>query len=236
MRGLEGKRAIVTGAGGVIGRAISARLAEAGVFVGAFDKNGEAANETVNRLGAPARASMVDITDYAAVDGAVSAFEQEVGPVDILVNNAGWDRVANFVDTTPELWDQLIAINLRGPLNMHHVVVRRMVERRSGRIVNIASDAGRVGSSGESVYSACKGGIIAFSKTLARELASAQINVNVVAPGPTESPILDSFLGEGEQGKKISRASSAPSHSSASGAARTSPAWSLSSRATKRRS
>jgi 2-hydroxycyclohexanecarboxyl-CoA dehydrogenase len=147
--------------------------------------------------------SIVDIADHAAVKAAVAGFEERAGKTDVLVNNAGWDRVAAFLDTEPSFWDELIAINLRGPLNMHHAVVRGMAERRAGRVVNIASDAGRVGSSGEAVYSACKGGIIAFSKSLARELASASVNVNVVCPGPTETPLLDSFLGEGEHGRKI---------------------------------
>ena len=140
----------------------------------------------------------------AIADGsAVADIETRVGPIDVLVNNAGWDRFSPFLDSEPVLWDELIAINLRGPLNLHHHVGRRMAERKRGRIVNIASDAGRVGSSGEAVYSACKGGIIAFSKSLARELARLQINVNVVCPGPTNTPILQSFLGEGEEGQRV---------------------------------
>jgi 2-hydroxycyclohexanecarboxyl-CoA dehydrogenase len=206
MRGLSGKAAIVTGAGGAIGRAISLRLAEEGARIGIFDRAAESAEETarlVRAAGGVADVSVVDIADHAAVAAAVAGFEERVGKTDVLVNNAGWDRVASFLDTEPSFWDQIIAINLRGPLNMHHAVVRGMAERRSGRVVNIASDAGRVGSSGEAVYAACKGGIIAFSKSLARELAAASVNVNVVCPGPTETPLLESFLGEGEQGKKI---------------------------------
>jgi len=206
MRGLENKIAIVTGAGGAIGRAITLRLAEEGCRIGVFDRNGEAAAETVRLVqasGGRADAVVVDIVDYAAVAAAVGDFEASAGATDILVNNAGWDRLVSFLDSEPSLWDQLIAINLRGPLNMHHVVVRGMAERRRGRVVNIASDAGRVGSSGEAVYSACKGGIIAFTKTLARELAASGVNLNVVCPGPTETPLLESFLGEGEQGRKV---------------------------------
>ena len=93
------------------------------------------------------------------------------GPIDVLVNNAGWDKFAYFLDTEPALWDQLIAVNLKGPINLHHAVLKGMQQRRSGRVINIASDAGRVGSSMEAVYSACKGGIIAFTKTMAREMA-----------------------------------------------------------------
>jgi 2-hydroxycyclohexanecarboxyl-CoA dehydrogenase len=206
MRGLNGKRAVVTGAGGAIGRAIALELAREGSIVGVFDKNGATADETValvTKAGGKARAYALDISDYAKVVETVRAFEADVGPTDILVNNAGWDRVASFVDTEPSFWDQLIAVNLKGPLNMHHAVVKGMIARKSGRIVNISSDAGRVGSTGESVYAACKGGVIAFSKSLAREVAQAGINVNVVAPGPTETPLLQSFLGEGEQGKKV---------------------------------
>jgi 2-hydroxycyclohexanecarboxyl-CoA dehydrogenase len=206
MRGLHGKAAIVTGAGGAIGRAISLRLAEEGARIGIFDRAAEGAEETarlVRAAGGVADVAAVDIADYEAVAAAVAGFEERIGKTDVLVNNAGWDRVANFLDTEPSLWDELIAINLRGPLNMHHAVVRGMADRRAGRVVNIASDAGRVGSSGEAVYAACKGGIIAFSKSLARELASASVNVNVVCPGPTETPLLQSFLGEGEHGKKI---------------------------------
>ncbi len=133
----------------------------------------------------------------------MAAVESELGPVDVLVNNAGWDFAARFVDTTPDLWQKIIAINLVGPLNLHHAVVKGMSARGSGRIVNIASDAGRVGSSGESVYSACKGGVIAFTKTLARELARKKINVNVVCPGPTDTALFRDFAGIGESGDKL---------------------------------
>jgi 2-hydroxycyclohexanecarboxyl-CoA dehydrogenase len=206
MQGLHGKNAIVTGGGGAIGRAICLELAREGCVVGVFDKNGATATETaklIEAAGGRAHAAEVDIRDYAAVLAAVGAFERAAGPTDVLVNNAGFDRVGNFVESEPPFWDELIAVNLRGPLNLHHAVVRGMVERKRGRVVNIASDAGRVGSTGEAVYSACKGGIIAFSKSLARELAAAQINVNVVCPGPTDTPLLQSFVGEGEHGRKV---------------------------------
>ena len=206
MRGLANKTAIVTGGGGAIGRAICRRFAEEGCRVGVFDKNEASAKETATLLekgGGHAAAFMVDISDHAAVESAVERSEAALGPTDILVNNAGWDRVGYFLDTEPALWRDIIAVNLWGPLHMHHAVLKRMAARGSGRVVNIASDAGRVGSSGEGVYSACKGGIIAFSKTLARELAEKRIAINVVCPGPTETPLLESFVAESPSGQKI---------------------------------
>jgi 2-hydroxycyclohexanecarboxyl-CoA dehydrogenase len=206
MRGLSGKNVIVTGGGGAIGGAICRRFAGYGSTVGVFDKNLEDANKVANEIrkaGGNAFVSGVDIADYAAVGQAVQRFESEAGPTDVLVNNAGWDRFVSFVDTTPELWDQLIAINLRGPLNMSHIVLKGMVARGHGRIVNIASDAGRVGSSLEAVYTACKGGIIAFTKTVAREVARKGITLNSVCPGPTETPLLAAAAGEGERGERM---------------------------------
>ena len=206
MRGLEGKNVIVTGGGGAIGGAICRRFAGYGAKVGVFDKNLDGANKVADEIrkdGGKAFVSGVDITDNAAVGKAIQQFEAEMGPTDVLVNNAGWDRFVNFVDTTPDLWDQIIAINLRGPLNMSHYVLKGMVARSSGRIVNIASDAGRVGSSAEAVYSACKGGIIAFTKTVAREVARKGITLNSVCPGPTDTPLLAAVAGADERGQKI---------------------------------
>jgi 2-hydroxycyclohexanecarboxyl-CoA dehydrogenase len=206
MRGLSGKNVIVTGGGGAIGGAICRRFADYGCKVGVFDKNRDGANRVAGEIteaGGKAFVSTVDIADYAAVGKAIGDFEKAMGPTDILVNNAGWDRFANFVDTTPELWEQLIAINLRGPLNMSHVVLKGMASRGHGRIVNIASDAGRVGSSQEAVYSACKGGIIAFTKTVAREVARKGITLNAVCPGPTDTPLLAAAAGDGERGEKM---------------------------------
>lgn len=206
MRGLSGKNVIVTGGGGAIGGAICRSFAGYGSQVGVFDKNLDGANkiaDEIRKAGGGAFVSGVDITDYAAVTKAIGQFESEVGPTDVLVNNAGWDRFVNFVDTTPDLWDQIIAINLRGPVNMSHVVLKGMVARGHGRVVNIASDAGRVGSSQEAVYSACKGGIIAFTKTVAREVARKGITLNSVCPGPTETPLLAAAAGEGERGERM---------------------------------
>jgi 2-hydroxycyclohexanecarboxyl-CoA dehydrogenase len=196
VKGLAGNTVLVTGGGGAIGAAICRRFAEAGALLLVCDKNPASAE----RVAAEVRgtALVFDISDY---EEALKAIAQ--APVDVLVNNAGWDRFQNFLDTRPQEWETLLDINLRGPLNMHHIVVPGMVKRGRGRVINIASDAARVGSSGESVYSACKGGIIAFSKTLAREVARQGITVNVVCPGPTDTPILRGFLGEGEDGKKV---------------------------------
>jgi len=206
MRGLDGKNVIVTGGGGAIGGAICRRFAGYGARVGVLDKNLDGAQRIVGEIrgsGGRAEAMAVDIADHAAVKKAVTAFETDVGPTDILINNAGWDRFANFIDTTPELWDQLIAINLRGPLNMTHAVLRGMVDRGYGRVVNIASDAGRVGSSQEAVYSACKGGIIAFTKTVAREVARKGVTLNAVCPGPTDTPLLAAVAGADERGQRV---------------------------------
>lgn len=206
MRGLKDKVALITGGAGGIGAALCRRYADEGAKVAIFDLNAEGAAAVLAELrdkGVQASSYTVDISKYDAVADAVSRVEQDLGPIDILVNNAGWDHAARFLDTDPALWEKLVAINLMGPLNLQHTVVKGMVARGRGRVVNIASDAGRVGSSGESVYSACKGGIIAFSKTLARELARKQINVNVVCPGPTDTALFRDFAGEGESGDKL---------------------------------
>ena len=202
MRGLKGKTAIVTGGAGGIGAAICRRLAEEGAAVGVFDLRADAAAKVAAEIGNGAAAQACDITDLDAVRAAVTAFEAARGPADILVNNAGWDKFAYFLDTSPEDWERIIAINLKGPIHLHHAVLKGMQARRRGRVVNIASDAGRVGSSMEAVYSACKGGIIAFTKTIAREMARTNVTVNCVCPGPTDTPLLAEFLGSGPQGEK----------------------------------
>jgi len=175
MRGLNGKTAIVTGGAAGIGAAIVERFKAEGVKVIVFDLNSE---------------KPVDITNYEAVKKAVA----EAGPVDILVNNAGWDMFKPFLKSEPAFWQKIIAINLVGAMNMMHCVLPGMVARGGGKVVNIASDAGRVGSSGEGPYSACKGGIIALTKTLARELASKGVRLNTVCPGLTETNMLMEFM------------------------------------------
>ena len=206
MRGLKDKVAIITGAAGGIGRSLVQRFLEEGARVAALDLNQAGLDEIKGQFQQYAgqlTTAQLDITDHDAVAKAVQKIHADLKQIDILVNNAGWDVAKQFVETTPDLWDKLIAINLKGPLSLQHAVVPFMVEAGGGKIVNIASDAGRVGSSGESVYSACKGGIIAFSKTLARETARSNVRVNVVCPGPTDTALLQSFTGGGEFGQKI---------------------------------
>ncbi len=147
----------------------------------------------VRDAGGQAVALRCDITDRASVDAAIAATEAALGPIDVLVNNAGWDVFAPFTQTQPAQWERLIAVNLTGALQMHHAVLPGMAARRRGRIVNIASDAARVGSSGEAVYAACKGGLVAFSKTIAREHARHGITVNVVCPGPTDTALFAQY-------------------------------------------
>ncbi len=199
MRGLLDKVAIVTGGGQGIGRALSLRLAQEGCKVAIFDLNPSAGEETAALApGAVIKTYEVDVGDYDAVQTTVAQVEAELGPVWALVNNAGWDKPAPFLATDQALWDKIIRINLYGPLNTHHVVAPLMVARGGGRIVNIASDAARVGTSNEAVYSACKGGIISFTKSMARELASKGVLLNAVCPGPTNTPMMAQVLGEGE--------------------------------------
>jgi 2-hydroxycyclohexanecarboxyl-CoA dehydrogenase len=196
----------VTGGANGIGAAVVRRLAEEGCVVGILDRDVAAGERLVAEVVADGgRASLhaADITDYDAVVRAVQSFESAAGPVACLVNNAGWDRAANFLDTTPELWRAVVGINLFGPLNVSHLVLRGMAERGFGRVVNIASDAGRVGSTGEAVYAGSKGAVIAFSKTLARELARHGITVNVVCPGLTETPLLQGIREQSPKTAKV---------------------------------
>jgi len=205
MRGLTGKVAVITGAGGGIGTALSKRFCEEGVHIVAVDVNETSLQTLKNSIGNSSQLTTIqlDITDHAAVLKEIEAVSQKLGRIDILVNNAGWDVPIQFLESSPDFWQKVININLLGAINLQHSVVPIMIRNGGGKVINIASDAGRVGSSGESVYSACKGGLIAFSKTLARECAKNNVLVNVVCPGPTETALLKSFIGEGDYGKKI---------------------------------
>jgi 2-hydroxycyclohexanecarboxyl-CoA dehydrogenase len=198
LKRLENKIAIVTGGAQGIGRAISNRLAAEGAAVAIADIQSDAAEKAAAELraeGARAIAVKLDVTSLDSANAAADGVERELGAIDILVNNAGWDELKLFVETTPEFWDKVISINYRGVLNCCRAIVPRMQKRGTGgKIVSIASDAGRVGSTGEAVYAGCKAAIIGFSKTLARELARNAINVNVVCPGPTETALLKSAM------------------------------------------
>jgi 2-hydroxycyclohexanecarboxyl-CoA dehydrogenase len=209
MRGLKSRTVVVTGAASGIGRAIAARFGAEGSRVAVLDLDAAGAQATVEAIrsaGGEAAAFRVDISDEAQVRKAVADCSAALGPIDVLVNNAGWDRAMPFLKTDTALWQKIVAINLMGPLHMHHAVLPGMVERRQGRVINISSDAARVGSSGEAVYAACKGGMVSFTKTMARELARSNIQLNVVCPGPTDTPLFTDFAGAGERGEKLREA------------------------------
>ena len=196
MKRFDKKTVVVTGGGGGIGGATCRRFAKEGARVAVFDLNIEAAEKVATSIrtsDGAAKAIRCDITDRGSVDAAVAAAESRLGPIDALVNNAGWDVFRPFTKTEPAQWDKLIAVNLIGALHMHHSVLPGMVARKSGRIINVSSDAARVGSSGEAVYAACKGGLVAFSKTIAREHARHGITVNVVCPGPTDTALFADY-------------------------------------------
>ena len=191
---LGGKVAVVTGGGGGIGGATCRRFSKEGAKVAVLDVDLDAAQAVAASLGnADSLALHVDITDLENVEYSIEETEKQLGPVDILINNAGWDVFRPFLMTDPAFWRKVIDINLVGALNMHHAVLPGMVERGYGRVVSVSSDAGRVGSSGESVYAACKAGLIGFARTLAREHARQGITFNVVCPGPTDTALFASY-------------------------------------------
>ncbi|MCZ0733611.1 SDR family NAD(P)-dependent oxidoreductase [Phreatobacter sp. AB_2022a] len=207
MRGLNGKVVVITGGGGGIGSATCRRFAEEGARVVVADIDGEAAERVVDGIksrGGEAIAMVVDLTDYAATGSGVARVEAEFGPIEILVNNAGWDLFIPFLKSEPGYWTKIIDINLRSVLNITKPVLASMVARgKGGRVVSLGSDAGRGGSSGESVYSACKAGIIALSKTLAREHARHGVTFNTVCPGVTETAMLESFMAAAGDKEKL---------------------------------
>jgi 2-hydroxycyclohexanecarboxyl-CoA dehydrogenase len=199
--------AIVTGAAQGIGKGIATALGEAGFKVAVADLNLPVAEQTgkeITAAGGTAIAVEIDVTRTESVTSAIRTVEAELGPIEVVVNNAGWDDFMPFTDTTEEFWDKVLDINFKGALRVLKAVVPGMAERGFGRVVNIGSDAGRVGSSLEAVYSGAKGGIIAFGKTLAREVASRGVTVNTVCPGPTDTPALRKFAeGVGDAEKVI---------------------------------
>ncbi|ADG06003.1 SDR family NAD(P)-dependent oxidoreductase [Kyrpidia tusciae] len=191
---LRDKVVIVTGGGRGIGEAICKKLADEGARVVVADlilENAASTAEAIASRGGQALAVKVDVTKRVDVEAMVEQAKSTYGRIDVLVNNAGWDKVEPFLDSDEETWDKVISINLKGVLYTCKLVLPLMIEQGYGKVVNISSDAGRVGSSGEAVYSAAKGGVIAFSKTLAREMARYKINVNVVCPGPANTPLFE---------------------------------------------
>jgi 2-hydroxycyclohexanecarboxyl-CoA dehydrogenase len=199
--------ALVTGGAQGIGRGIAEQLGVDGFRIGVADLNLEAAEETAAAIvaaGGTAVAIQIDVTDTASVQAAVKAVTEEYGPVEVLVNNAGFDDFMPFLDTSEDFWDRILEVNFKGALRVIQATAPGMAERAFGRIINIGSDAGRVGSSLEAVYSGAKGGIIAFSKTLARELATKGVTVNTVCPGPTDTPALRKFAANsGDDAEKV---------------------------------
>ena len=190
---LQDKVAVVTGAASGIGRATARALAEQGaqVVVAHIDRDkGAAGAAALSERGLKAEFFAVDMTDPTSIDAFAAEVQTRFGPVDVLVNGAGWGRTQPFWEGTPEFWAKLVALNFVGPMQLTKALLPRMMERGGGKIVNIASDAGRVGSLGETVYSSAKGGLIAFTKSLARETARYKVNVNCVCPGPTDTPLM----------------------------------------------
>ncbi len=199
--------ALVTGGAQGIGKGIATTLGAAGFRVAVADLNLEVAESTAKEIstaGGEAIAVQIDVTSTESVKAAVAVVDSELGPVEVVVNNAGWDDFMPFVKTTEEFWDKILDVNYKGALRVIHATVPGMMERRFGRVVNIGSDAGRVGSSLEAVYSGAKGGIIAFTKTLAREVATKGVTANTVCPGPTDTPALRKFAdGAGDDAEKV---------------------------------
>lgn len=205
MRGLDTKTALVTGGGGGFGTAIARRLAEEGATVAVNDIEEQRAADTVETIreaGGEAFPAVADVTDLAAVQEMVADVEERAG-LDVLVNNAGWDRISWFLDQEPEAWDRILDVNLRGQINCARAAGELFAAQGEGTVVAISSDAGRVGSSGEAVYAGTKGGVIAFTKTLARELARDGVTCNVVCPGPADTPMTREMRADSELAESI---------------------------------
>lgn len=185
----EGKTALVTGGASGIGLATCRAFAEAGADVILTDVNAAAGEVAAREIGANVRFHALDVTDRASAESLASAIHAQGGRLDVLVNAAGWDIIQPFMENTPEYWDKIVALNFMGPVQVTRALLPLLIESGAGRIVNVSSDAGRVGSFGEAVYAGAKGGIIAFTKSLAREMTRKQVRVNCVCPGPTDTPL-----------------------------------------------
>ena len=200
------RAAIVTGGGRGIGRAIALALARDGRSVAVADVLADEARAVAAEIadgGGKAVAVELDVTDPASVQGGIGTAVGALGPLEILVNNAGWDELRPFTDTDEQFWERVLDVNFKGALRMTHALLPAMVERGFGRIVSIGSDAGRVGSSLESVYAGAKGGLIAFTKTIAREAARHGVTANTVCPGPTDTPMLAGIAAAGEDADRV---------------------------------
>ncbi|HEX3910979.1 MAG TPA: SDR family oxidoreductase [Solirubrobacteraceae bacterium] len=198
--------ALVTGAASGIGRAIALAVAKDGCAVAVADLRQEAGAEVVRELeatGAEARSVAMDVTAGPSVTAAVERAGEELGPIAVLVNCAGWDELKPFLQTDEGFWRKVVAINYEGCLRVTHAVLGGMVQRGHGRIVSIASDAARVGSSGEAVYAGAKAGVVAFSKTIAREYARDGVTANVVCPGPTDTPLLQGMTEQAPDSERL---------------------------------
>jgi 2-hydroxycyclohexanecarboxyl-CoA dehydrogenase len=189
MNEMQGRSVIVTGGASGIGRATVLLLVREGaqVYIGDIDEAG--GRETAAAANGAAEFLPLDLADPASIEAFAAAVHTRAGRVDGLINGAGWDRIQPFIENPPEMWESLIAINLMGAIRLTRAILPPMIEAQAGKIVNISSDAGRVGSTGETVYAAAKGGLIAFTKSLAREMARHKLNVNCVCPGPTDTPL-----------------------------------------------
>jgi len=202
-----GKVAIITGGARGIGKAICLTLAKQGADIAIADileQDGKDTTNEIQKIGRRTLFVKTDLTQKESVDNMVAQVLRTFGKIDILVNNAGWDKIELFTKNSPELWDKVIDINYKHQIYTTRAVLDHMIERKYGRIVNIGSDSGRVGSTGEAVYSGCKGAVIAFTKTMARELARFNITVNCVSPGLAETPLTEEIKKEDFGGKVLS--------------------------------
>ena len=198
MTRLTDKITIVTGAAQGLGRGIAEKLASEGATVVVTDINEAGAKQAADELGGNAVGLGCDVSSWESVEAMVTSVKERFGRIDVLVNNAGWDKAAPFLDLEQELWPKILGINLYGVLHTMKAVLPIMAEQGAGSVVNISSDAGRVGSSGEAVYSAAKGGVIAFTKSMAREMARKQVRVNVICPGPSDTQLFAEFAGDNQ--------------------------------------
>lgn len=204
---LKGKAALVTGGARGIGKAIAAGLAVHGAAIAIADLNLTEAEETASAIasehGVKTLAIETDVTDFKSVSAMTATVIESFGQIDILINNAGWDRIRPFMQTSPDFWEKVIAINYKGVLNTVYAVAAEMIRRDGGKIVNIGSDSALVGSMGEAVYSGAKGAVISFSKSMARELARNRITVNVICPGPTRTQLIDDMMAADDFAGKV---------------------------------